>query len=92
MENTDAKAALLCAVALAVPSLSRAQDNPADNPKPADASPDDKPPDKSDPNDIRNSIGNLDLVRGFPAPGYTHPPGHMVHADRPALFSAGGEG
>ncbi|HEY4330255.1 MAG TPA: tetratricopeptide repeat protein [Phycisphaerae bacterium] len=31
----------------------------------ADQPPDEKPPEKVDPTDIRNSIGNLDLIRGF---------------------------
>jgi len=30
----------------------------------ADRPPDDKPPEKTDPNDLRNSIGNLNLIRG----------------------------
>jgi predicted Zn-dependent protease len=37
--------------------------------------PDDQPPEKKDPTDIRNAIGNLDMVRGFRNLAQPVPPG-----------------
>ncbi len=37
--------------------------------------PDDRPPEKKDPTDIRNAIGNLDMVRGFRNLTQPPPPG-----------------
>ncbi|HVT82971.1 MAG TPA: tetratricopeptide repeat protein [Phycisphaerae bacterium] len=53
------------AVSILLPNASAQQGGgDGDNGTPA-TQPDDQPPEKKDPTDIRNAIGNLDMVRGF---------------------------